>query len=434
MYQNKRPFVTALLFALSLLLLPITTYAQEIIDYGAVTSSSGKISTTPIIDMDNKESTTDGYSTASYSFFDGNTINHPYEKELEEIANPLFQGVISNNAIVNPSFMTNTMLSFAEHPEHTIIVQSKIPTCFNFGYSLIKCEDCNKILSHVTIQTVPHYYNIVVCESTTAWKGYDNHVCIFCNNSYQDNYKPKLKPDQWPKGYQDETGKITIYKEWYEHAYVYAAHLEFTDYSRLTTDGAYGKNNAGRERVSDAAERVGAIFMVNGDWAVPGNMANSYAIARNGVVFANGIIEAKAVYNNKTGILTSPSALGIRGCNISSVVQEGIITDTFQFADAFLVDGTILTNKASTSRAQRTFIGTNGEPGDIWICVSDGRMNDNESSGLTGYQCASFLKDKGCVFGVPLDGGGSSTIWFQGEVLNAASKGQRAVADFVIFK
>lgn len=69
MYQNKRPFVTALLFVLSLLLLPITTYAQEIIDCGAVKSSSGKISTTPIIDMDNKESTIDGHPTTAYSFF-----------------------------------------------------------------------------------------------------------------------------------------------------------------------------------------------------------------------------------------------------------------------------------------------------------------------------------------------------------------------------
>jgi exopolysaccharide biosynthesis protein len=76
--------------------------------------------------------------------------------------------------------------------------------------------------------------------------------------------------------------------------------------------------------------------------------------------------------------------------------------------------GTVYGDPNSTSRAQRTFIGTNGAPGDIWVCVSDGRYNDGKSAGLNGYQCASYLKSKGCIFGIPLDGGGSSTMYFNG--------------------
>lgn len=242
-----------------------------------------------------------------------------------------------------------------------------------------------------------------------------------------------LSPELYPIAYQDETCAITIYREWYGNAWVYAAHLEFTDYSRLTTDGAYGKNNVGRERTSTAFERVGAIFMVNGDYAVPGNMANSYAIARNGVVFSDGIIKAAGVYNNKTGLLMNPIEIGIRDKRLSTVVNDGTITDTFQFAKAFLINGEILEKESSNSRAQRTFIGTNGNAGDIWIVVSDGRYNDGESAGLTGYQCAAFLKDKGCVFGLPLDGGGSSTMVFKGVILNAVQT-ERAVADFLYLK
>ena len=85
------------------------------------------------------------------------------------------------------------------------------------------------------------------------------------------------------------------------------------------------------------------------------------------------------------------------------------------------------------SRAQRTFIGTNGNVGDIWIVVSDGRKNDGKSSGLTGKQCAQYLKDKGCTLGIPLDGGGSSTMVWNGKVLNA-NKSQRKVVDFLYFK
>jgi exopolysaccharide biosynthesis protein len=66
--------------------------------------------------------------------------------------------------------------------------------------------------------------------------------------------------------------------------------------------------------------------------------------------------------------------------------------------------------------------------------VSDGRKNDGKSAGLNAYQCGAYLKSKGCTLGVPLDGGGSSTIYFNGKVLNAAKNGQRAVTDFVMFK
>ena len=64
--------------------------------------------------------------------------------------------------------------------------------------------------------------------------------------------------------------------------------------------------------------------------------------------------------------------------------------------------------------------------------ISDGRKIDGESSGLTYTQCARLLLSKGCTFGVPLDGGGSSSMVFQGEVLNQTSG--RAIVDFVYFK
>jgi exopolysaccharide biosynthesis protein len=81
-----------------------------------------------------------------------------------------------------------------------------------------------------------------------------------------------------------------------------------------------------------------------------------------------------------------------------------------------------------------SFVGTNGNAGDIWMCVSDGCYNDGESAGLTGNQCMRYLKSKGCTFGVNLDGGGSSTMYFNGSVMNAARNGQRAVVDFLVFK
>ena len=251
------------------------------------------------------------------------------------------------------------------------------------------------------------------------------------------DYLTTKKPQQtsgYPKTYQDSTCTITVYKEWYENAYVYAAHIVYTDYDRLWVECGKGKYNSGNETTSTAAKRVGAILAINGDYATPGNGASSYAIARNGKVCNNKKTYAEGVYNSNTGMLLYGQSKGIGGQMLSDLVAAGKVTDTFQFGPCVLLDGKVQGDKNSTSRAQRTFIGTNGNPGDIWLCVSDGRNNDGKSAGLNGYQCGAYLKSKGCILGVPLDGGGSSTMYFNGQVLNAAKNSQRAVPDFVMFK
>lgn len=257
----------------------------------------------------------------------------------------------------------------------------------------------------------------------------------YVNGGYlSKNGAATTNTSSYPMTYKDNTCSITVYKKWWENAYVYAAHVTFTDYDRLWAECAKGKYNSGTETTSVAAKRVKAILAINGDYATPGNGASGYAIARNGVVCNDKKVYSEGVYSSNTGMLLYGQSKGIGGQMLSSLVAEGKVTDTFQFGPAILLDGNNKCNKNATDRAQRTFIGTNGKPGDIWLCVSDGRKNDGKSTGLTAYQCATFLQSEGCTLGVPLDGGGSSTIYFNGKVLNAASNGQRAVADFVMFK
>lgn len=56
------------------------------------------------------------------------------------------------------------------------------------------------------------------------------------------------------------------------------------------------------------------------------------------------------------------------------------------------------------------------------------------TAGLTLTQCGRLMKELGCVTAVPLDGGGSSTMYFNGKVLNSAKGNERAVRDFVYLK
>ena len=254
--------------------------------------------------------------------------------------------------------------------------------------------------------------------------------------SYLSTTNPAQDTSGYPKTYSDATCDITISKEWYEDAWCYIAHIQFSDYSRFGTSCANGEYDNGYETTSHAANRLDAIFAVNGCYSAP---YLNYTVVRSGEL-CNGSgknLWCPAVYSNQNGLLQSAwetgGTAGIAGVNVDSLVESGLVTDTFCFGPPILVDGTV-TAGSDTSRAQRTFIGTNGNPGDIWIVVSEGRNADGESAGLTYSQCARLLGEKGCIFGVPLDGGGSSTMVFQGKVLNSAKAGQRSVVDFVYFK
>ena len=265
-----------------------------------------------------------------------------------------------------------------------------------------------------------------------------NGTIAYMFSDYLSTTKPPVVDSSgYPMTYSDGSCKITIYREWYKNAYVYAAHITFSNYKRLGTECANGAYNNGYETTSHAAKRIGAIFAVNGCYSSP---KLDYTVVRSGKIW-NGSGRASfwcpAVYSFHNGKLLSAwdsgGTPGISGGQIDQLVADGKVTDTFCFGPPSLVGGQVL-GKNEGARAQRTFIGTNGSAGDIWICVSDGRYNDGESAGLTFYEAAEYLQTKGCTFGVHLDGGGSSTMYFNGKVLNAAKNGQRSVVDFLYFK
>lgn len=353
---------------------------------------------------------------------------------------------------------------------HDYKTETILPTPKKQGYDLHTCVRCSKQYKNNYTEPVITYKNVneTVYANTTVnirtgpstkhekigqlsagqsiarigvgdngWsKVLYNDKPAYMFSDYLQTTKPAIvQSDNYPMSYSDKTCTITIYKEWYKNAYVYAAHLQFSDYSRFGTACANGKYDNGYEKTSHAAKRLGAIFAVNGCYSAP---YLGYTVIREGKIWngADRSLCIPAVYSNNTGLLLNGYESGdssIVGQNVQSLVDAGKVTDTFCFGGPNLINGEIL-GKNEGARAQRTFIGTNGNAGDIWICVSDGRYNDNESAGLTFYEAAEYLKEKGCTFGVHLDGGGSSTMYFNGKVLNAAKKGQRAVVDFVYFK
>jgi exopolysaccharide biosynthesis protein len=71
------------------------------------------------------------------------------------------------------------------------------------------------------------------------------------------------------------------------------------------------------------------------------------------------------------------------------------------------------------------------------MVVSDGRTS--ESTGLTLYQLATFMQTLGVTTAYNLDGGGSSTMYFNGTVINSPTTDgesivERSVSDIVYIK
>jgi exopolysaccharide biosynthesis protein len=84
------------------------------------------------------------------------------------------------------------------------------------------------------------------------------------------------------------------------------------------------------------------------------------------------------------------------------------------------------------SRHPRTMIGTTGD-GTIWLVTVDGRQ-PQLSVGMTLVELRDLARKLGLVNALNLDGGGSTTMWVQGQVVNSPSDvaGPRKVSDALL--
>ena len=74
----------------------------------------------------------------------------------------------------------------------------------------------------------------------------------------------------------------------------------------------------------------------------------------------------------------------------------------------------------------RTAIGIIDELHFVFV-VADGRSS--ESEGLSLYELAQVMKDLGCETAYNLDGGGSSTMYFNGQVINKPTTSGRSIKE-----
>ncbi len=233
--------------------------------------------------------------------------------------------------------------------------------------------------------------------------------------------------------YADENYSIAIntYREYDTDIYVAEVVLSDPDYLKTAlADNMYGKNI--KDKTSEIAKSVNAVFAVNGDF---------YGAQETGYVIRNGVLYRSTAKKDQEDlvILEDGSFLIINESKVTAaeLMNMGAV-QVLSFGPGLIEDGEIAVTeadevgKAKTSNP-RTAIGVISEGHYIFV-VSDGRTD--ESEGLSLYELAEFMQNLGVETAYNLDGGGSSTMYFAGEIINNPTTSgnktkERSVSDIV---
>ncbi len=216
----------------------------------------------------------------------------------------------------------------------------------------------------------------------------------------------------------------------------FVADLVMSDATALRS--AFANNQFGEnitQNPSTIASQNSAIFAINGDYY---GFRDSGIEVRNGIAWRDeGTREGIALHRDGTVSLydeTSTSA--------AALVDEGV-WNTLSFGPALVRESTIVDgiddvevdtnvgNHSIQGNQPRTGIGFLGQ-GHLALAVVDGRSS-GYSRGVTMTEFAQLFTDLGAQSAYNLDGGGSSVMWFNGQLVNnPLGKGtERGVSDIL---
>ncbi|WP_111768564.1 phosphodiester glycosidase family protein [Nakamurella deserti] len=183
-------------------------------------------------------------------------------------------------------------------------------------------------------------------------------------------------------------------------------------------DDSFGENIV--ENTSDIARDNNAIFAVNGDYY---GFRDTGIVIRNGIAFRNAGARAGLALHRDGSMTVYDETT----TTADRLVAEGV-WHTLSFGPALLVDGRIVDgiddvevdtnvgNHSIQGRQPRTGVGLL-DRNHLVLVVVDGR-SDGYSAGVTMTGFAALFQELGATVAYNIDGGGSSTMYFDGRLVN----------------
>ena len=222
---------------------------------------------------------------------------------------------------------------------------------------------------------------------------------------------------------------VTEYQEY--DTDIYVADITVSSAEIIKTalaDDTYGKNITAY--TSTIASENQAVLAINGDY---------YGAQESGYVIRNGVAYREASDGEDILVLYADGTMKVLDSDdvtVQQLLDQGA-WQAWSFGPGLLSDGEVTVGEnTEVSRAMnsnpRTAIGQIDDNHYVFV-VSDGRTD--ESKGLSLYELAEFMESLGCRTAYNLDGGGSSTMYFNGSVINNPTTNgrikERAVSDIV---
>ena len=222
---------------------------------------------------------------------------------------------------------------------------------------------------------------------------------------------------------------VTQYQE-YDTA-IYVADITVSSAEIIKTalaDDTYGKNIMAY--TSTIASENQAVLAINGDY---------YGAQESGYVIRNGVAYRETSDGEDILVLYADGSMKVLDSDdvtVQELLDQGV-WQAWSFGPGLLSDRVVTVGEnTEVSRAMnsnpRTAIGQIDDNHYVFV-VSDGRTD--ESKGLSLYELAEFMENLGCRTAYNLDGGGSSTMYFNGSVVNNPTTNgrikERAVSDIV---
>lgn len=226
--------------------------------------------------------------------------------------------------------------------------------------------------------------------------------------------------------YHDDQIDIVLTTMRVENTTVYVADVQLADISLLKTalaGNTYARNLT--ETTSVQAANAGAILAINGDY---------YGAQERGYVLRNGVLYRASAQSGTDALVIGADGnfriINEGETSADTLVREGA-WQVLTFGPALINGGQVAVSSsdevghAMTSNP-RTAIGQISE-GHYLLVVSDGRTK--ESTGLSLWQLAELMQSLGAQIAYNLDGGGSSTMVFQGRVVNNPTTNGRSIRE-----
>jgi len=329
------------------------------------------------------------------------------------------------------------------HPKAKVILIASISFIVIVGTILFALAD-RFLIEHVRISDVKTYESLA--QAATATAGLSDTASVSGTNSGSAGSAgtaagtSAVTSSADGMSYVSDTASITIKKvttgSGSSTVTYYVADVVLSDVTDLKTGFAkdkFGENII--ENTSVIAADNDAVFAINGDY---------YGFRTDGIEIRNGV-----VYRDepaRTGLAFykdgSVKVYDETTTSADKLLAEGV-WNTLSFGPAMLIDGVVpdnidsvevdtnIGNHSIQGSQPRTGIGIIDSSHYVFI-VADGRSS-GYSKGVTLPEFAEIFKNLGCTTAYNLDGGGSSTMYFMGDVINnPLGKGQeRGVSDIL---